>query len=265
LIFRVGSHRFEFRAVGNVYFPAGKAGNVLRGALGGVLAACAPTSGRRPSGFKEPPRPFVLRAAHLDGRRFEPGELFAVDVHVFDLDPRLFGMFEEAFANLALTGLGPGRGKVELLRPASRGAVAIDLGAGSEPASRIRIFFRTPTELKGNVSRDELAFGVLFARIRDRIGMLCSLYGEEQLDIDFAALGERANQVRTVSCDLEYHDVSRLSSRTGAVHGIGGFTGTMEYEGEVAGFLPYLRAAWWTGVGRHTVWGNGVIEVVVIG
>ena len=71
--------------------------------------------------------------------------------------------------------------------------------------------------------------------------------------------------MRTVSCDLQYHEVSRRSSRTGAVHGIGGFTGTMEYEGEVAEFLPYLRAAWWTGAGRHTVWGNGVIEVDVIG
>jgi CRISPR-associated endoribonuclease Cas6 len=106
---------------------------------------------------------------------------------------------------------------------------------------------------------------VLFARIRDRISTLCSLYGEEPLSIDFAALGERANRVRTLSCDLDHHDVSRRSSRTGDVHGIGGFTGTMEYEGDMAEFLPYLRAAWWTGAGRHTVWGNGVIEVDVLG
>ncbi len=220
---------------------------------------------RRPSGLKEPPRPFVLRASHLDGRRFEPGESFAVDVHVFDLRARLFERFEEAFANLALAGLGPGRARVELLRPAANSVVEIDLAERAEPANRIRVFFRTPTELKGNPSREEVPFGVLFARIRDRIATLCSLYGEEQLSIDFAALGARADQVRTASCDLEYHDVSRRSSRTGEEHGIGGFTGTMEYEGEVAEFLPYLRAAWWTGAGRHTVWGNGVIEVVVIG
>ncbi len=248
-----------------MYFPPGKAGNVLRGALGGVLEACASVSVRRPSGLKEPPRPFVLRVAHLNGKRFEPGELFGVDVHVFDLRSRLFEMFEEAFADLALVGLGPRRGRVELLRPARSAVVEIDFGGRTEPASRIRVLFRTPTELKGNLSRDELPFGVLFARIRDRIATLCSLYGEEPLAIDFAAFGERANQVRTVSCDLKYHEVSRRSSRTGAVHGIGGFTGTMEYEGEVAEFLPYLRAAWWAGAGRHTVWGNGVIEVDVIG
>jgi CRISPR-associated endoribonuclease Cas6 len=265
LIFRVGSYHFKFRAAGNVYFPPGKAGNVLRGALGGVLAACASVSVRRPSGLKESPRPFVLRVAHLDGKRFEPGELFGVDVHVFDLRSRLFDMFEEAFADLVLVGLGPRRGRVELLRPAGSAVVEIDLAARTESASRITVFLRTPTELKGNPSRDELPFGVLFARIRDRIATLCRFYSDSPLSIDFAALGERANQVRTVSCDLEYHEVSRRSSRTGAVHGIGGFTGTMEYEGDVAEFLPYLRAAWWTGVGRHTVWGNGVIEVDVIG
>ncbi len=207
----------------------------------------------------------MLCAAHLDGRRFEPGDVFAVDVHVFDLHARLFERFEEAFASLAASGLGPGRGRLELLRPGTSSVIEIDLAARAESAGRIRVSFRTPTELKGNLSRDELPFGVLFARIRDRIATLCSLYGDTPLAIDFAALGERANQVKTVSCDLEYHDVSRRSSRTGAVHGIGGFTGTMEYEGDVAEFLPYLRAAWWTGAGRHTVWGNGVIEVVVIG
>lgn len=264
MIFRVGSHRFEFRALGSVYFPPRKAGNVLRGALGGVLDASRPVSFRLPSGLKDPPRPFVLRAAHLDGRRFEPGEVFDVDVHVFGSHAGLAEMFEEAFANLASTGLGPGRGKIELLLPAKRMMVEIDLAAPVESASRIRVFFRTPTELKGNFSGDELPFGVLFARIRDRIATLCNLYGEEPLDIDFAALGDRANQVKTLTCDLEYRDVSRRSSRTGAVHGIGGFTGTMEYEGNLAEFLPYLRAAWWTGAGRHTVWGNGVIDVVVI-
>ena len=43
---------------------------------------------------------------------------------------------------------------------------------------------------------------------------------------------------------------------------IGGFIGTAEYEGPVAEFLPILRAARWTGVGRHCVWGNGEIVTV---
>ncbi|MGB9605238.1 MAG: CRISPR system precrRNA processing endoribonuclease RAMP protein Cas6, partial [Bryobacteraceae bacterium] len=43
------------------------------------------------------------------------------------------------------------------------------------------------------------------------------------------------------------------------------FTGEVEYEGDVAEFVPYLEAAQWTGVGRQTVWGKGELAVTVLG
>jgi len=249
----------------SVYFPPGKAGNVLRGALGTTLRfedVSAPESAC-PSGLADPPRPFVFRAAHLDGKRFEPGETFSLDVNVFDLRRPLLDIFVRAFSEWAHAGLGPRRARVELFGPMEEDAgtaVGLDLTGGAD-ASKCSLLFRTPTELKGNPSRSEVPFGVLFARARDRLGMLRSLYGEGPLPIDFRALSDRANLVRAVTCDLQYRDVWRRSSRTGAVHGIGGVTGRVDYEGDLTEFLPYLRAAWWTGVGRHTVWGNGVIEV----
>jgi hypothetical protein len=83
------------------------------------------------------------------------------------------------------------------------------------------------------------------------------------LAFDFRAAADRAALVRTVRSDLRHHEIERRSSRTGTVHGIGGVTGSVDYEGDLAEFLPWLRAACWTGVGRHTVWGNGVIELVL--
>jgi CRISPR/Cas system endoribonuclease Cas6 (RAMP superfamily) len=41
-----------------------------------------------------------------------------------------------------------------------------------------------------------------------------------------------------------------------------GFTGEGVYAGELGEFLPWLRAAEWTGIGRHTVWGFGAIRIV---
>jgi hypothetical protein len=248
----------------SVYFPPGKAGNVLRGALGTTLRfddMSAPKSAR-PSGLADPPRPFVLRAAHLDGESFEPGETFALDVHVFDLRQPLREIFVSAFSEWAHAGLGPRRGRVALL---GEDAAAVSMNLGEGPSvSKCSVSFRTPTELKGNPSRHEMPFGVLFARVRDRISTLRSLYGEGPLTIDFQGLSERARLVRTVNCDLRFHEVLRLSSRTGAAHGIGGVTGQVDYQGDLTELLPYVRAAWWTGVGRHTVWGNGVIEVVAV-
>ena len=261
MLFCLSAHKFRFRVLDSVYFPPGKAGNVLRGALASALDfARAPKS--LPSGLAEPPRPFVLRAAHLDAKRLGRGEVFSFDLHLFGCPGPLEQRFEHAVAHLAETGLGPRRGRVEFLRPASCTPVMLELSPDAGAPKRVAIRFCTPTELKGGPSRDGAPFGVLFRRIRDRVSTLRSLYGEGPLPIDFKALSQRADLIRTVKCDLQYRGIERRSSRTGAVHGIGGFTGTAEYEGDLAEFLPYLRAAWWTGVGRYTVWGNGVIEIV---
>ena len=104
-------------------------------------------------------------------------------------------------------------------------------------------------------------FAVLAGRIRDRLSTLRQLYGDGPLDIDFRSFGERAAQVTMTRCDLRQVDIDRRSSRTGRVHSIGGFVGEAEYEGELGEFIPYLRAAKWTGVGRQTVWGKGEIAV----
>jgi len=50
---------------------------------------------------------------------------------------------------------------------------------------------------------------------------------------------------------------ARRSSRTGQTHSLGGFVGKAEYQGDLTEFVPYLRAAQWTGVGRQTAWGKG--------
>lgn len=268
MIFQLRVYHFRFRALESVYFPPEKAANVLRGALGRLLNLQNPPSAlsARPSGLADPPRPFVFRAAHLNGKRFEPGETFGLDVHVFDGSGDWLDTLAGAFSQWEHTGLGPRRGRVAMLlpdageEPDAGEQVCLDLKSGLR-ASRCSLVFRTPTELKGNPARDEMPFGILLARVRDRIGTLRALYGEGPLPLDYAAFAARANQVRTVRSELQYREVWRRSSRTGAVHGIGGVTGAVDYEGELGEFLPWLRAAWWTGVGRHTVWGNGVVEI----
>jgi hypothetical protein len=62
-------------------------------------------------------------------------------------------------------------------------------------------------------------------------------------------------------CDIRQVSIERRSSRTGQRHPLGGFIGEAEYEGDLLHeFLPILRAAQWTGIGRQTVWGKGEIR-----
>lgn len=274
--------RFHFEAVGTVIFPPGESGNVIRGALGERLERAGEEAVRqlfrpdpaRPSGLKCPPPPFVLRAA-LDGLVFAPGEPFAFDVHVFDLRVPVLQYFRDAFERMAAEGLGPGRGRARLT-----GTETLDLEGDPAAASfrcvapldpepvaikAVTLRFLTPTELKaGGRIVDEPQFGHLFARLRDRIATLRSLYGAGALTLDFPGLGERAAAVELERSELTWEYAARKSRRTGQTHPLAGFTGTAEYRGSLAEFLPWLRAAQWSGVGRQTVWGKGDVRVISV-
>jgi hypothetical protein len=281
--------RFAFRALDPVHFPPGKSGNLIRGAFGMALRSSAsasayqhwfepgPGPGRAPSGLADWPRPFVLRAAHLDGITVPAGSSFCFDVHVFDLKAPVLPHFRPAFAQLAESGLGPGRGRSELeavqqLDADDRVSITgeapgpptvVSLDPVETSANRVLLRFLTPTELKGGGALVvEPEFPVLFGRLRDRIASLRTLYGAGAPDVDFRGQNQRAAEVRLVASRIEWQRRERKSARTGQVHPLGGFTGEAEYEGAMAEFLPWLRAARWVGVGRQTVWGKGDVRVV---
>ena len=271
--FRLYPLRFSFRAREPVYFPPGKSSNVLRGGFGLILRRLSGETGAYarifephagaagPSGLGDWPRPFVFRAGHLDGRTIAAEEPFHFNLNFFDIrGAAAIPQLATAFAELAREGFGPGRGHAEMASFAlPSGPLELDLDPPPDAVCRIRVDFITPTELKG---ADRPEFGVLAARIRDRLSTLRELYDDGPLPIDFRAFGERARQVQMTRCDIVAVSRTRRSSRTGQSHPIGGFTGEAEYEGDLAEFLPYLQAAAWTGVGRQTVWGKGEIRVI---
>ncbi len=263
MTFDLAACQLHFAARDPIHFPAGLAGNVLRGALGSILRTSTsaedyarifePTSaGGGPSGFSDQPRPFVIRPSTLEERTIARGEQFDFGLHLFDLRDPMLDYFTRAFAQWA-----------ELVS-VDRRMVTIDLAPRTTPVAHIRVEFQTPTDLKSAGDLAATDFSVLLARARDRVGTLRSLYSAGPLEIDFRGMSERARSVRTVRRELTRVAIQRRSSRTGQRHGIGGFTGCAEYEGDLAEFVPYLEAAHWTGVGRHCTWGNGAIAVGIL-
>lgn len=253
--------RLSFSTEGHIRFPA-RASNVFRGALGYVLPeeTFRPKSTGGPSGLADAPRPFVLQAKELDGLVIA-GSSFGCDLNLFDsgLEP----VFRQAFERLAEVGIGPARTPLKLLAWVAR-PVEVRLDE-TQPASRVRVHFETPTELKGWDSAGLPAFGVLMRRLRDRVSALRTLYGDGALEIDFRNFGERADKVVTVGGELQPNQAARTSSRTGQTHPLGGMTGWAEYEGDLDEFVPYLRVAAFTGVGRQTVWGHGRLGLEILG
>jgi hypothetical protein len=254
--------RFGFRAQDSLRFPPAKAGNTLRGAFGLVSKPelFAPANVGGPSGLADPPRCFVFRAHHLDGRTIPAADYFHFDVHLFDTSVGREQEFGQAVKAMAAAGLGPGRVPLTLVDRSSE-LLAFPL-VSAAPLSRLRLLFLTPTELKAHGEPvSQPSFGPLFARIRDRVATLRSLYGEGPLDLDFRLLAEVAEQIQMTRCDIRHENVERRSSRSGQRHPLGGFVGEAVYEGDLAPFLGWLRAAEFCGVGRQTVWGKGVVQI----
>ena len=294
-----------------IFFPEGKAGNVLRGAFGSNFRrlACIPncseaksceisnqcayaltfeprqqwaeTSG--PSGLADWPRPFVFRALHLDGQRIEPETEFYFDVVLFESPEKVLPYFVLAFRALVEAGIGPARGRAILssveelptgtsvydgkrLRERALPGIAFNLSQiTGESAQALRVNFLTPTELKASGELiDRPDFPVLLRRLRDRISNLRMLYQGGPLEVDFTAIGRTAEGVRISRSSLRRVEVERLSSRTKQSHPLGGFVGSVEYEGDLTPFLPYLRAGEWSGVGRQTVWGKGSFAITIV-
>ena len=296
--FRLYPLQVKFIAKERIRFPRAMAANAFRGALGQALrrVCCAPScpghSGRparecersvscayarlfepplegpHPSGLAELPRPFVLRASHLDGAIVEAGQAFHLDLHLFEtraVAGQLIDGLKNAFEELASNGIGVERAKLTISRfvvPDAPLQLALDPAAVA--CSSLRVEFRTPTELKTDgVIAVRPDFSALFNRARDRISTLRALYGEGPLDIDFAGMAQRAAAlVQLTNCAVRDVRAKRRSSRTGQTHPLGGFVGEAEYAGELSEFAPWLEAAQWTGVGRQAVWGKGEIVVV---
>lgn len=260
---------FRMTAVDTLRFAPLRAGNAVRGVLGAGLRRVAPEAYQRlfradnaapvPSGLHDRPRPFVLRVRHLDGKTIPAGEAFTICVNVFELREPWEELLGGALGDRTAACFGLGRGRAELTAVESpAGPVTVPLTATGEMVDEATIHYFTPTELKP-VSKPD--FAIVAARARDRVSNLTSLYGGGTPEFDFVGLGRRAAAVEMVEDCTRIVDLERTSGATGQRHSIGGFVGCARYRGPISEFLPILRAAAHTGIGRHTVWGNGEIQV----
>lgn len=183
-----------------------------------------------PSGFAQPPRPFVLRG-------IEPGGRY--QLHVFDPEPYW-------------------RAAIEPLKIEEH---AVD--PATEAASGLMVEFLTPTELKsgGGLASEPAA---LIARARDRVAMLAWHYQGLGSLLDAGRIEEEMAGASWETAGSYPAPGARTSRRTGQTHPLGGFAGIWRGRGRFCETLRLLRFAEWTGVGRQTVWGHGRIRVTAV-
>lgn len=262
-----------------------------------VFEPSPPLGAERLSKNQDIPRPFVFRAPQTRQTRFELSQPFEFGLVLIGRALDFLPYFVLSFRELAAEGLGLNRAKCslerveqvnsfpngtglqdcqteiiytskdQLFRPAEvQGAdewikSRIDRISACEDdgaVQRVTIRFVTPTFLRagGEVIRHP-EFHHVFKRLRDRLNALCTFFGDGPLDADFPELGKRAEEVRTVSCDVKWIERFRTSSKTRQQHELSGFVGEATYEGHLTEFLPWLLLGELVHVGKHSAWGNG--------
>jgi CRISPR/Cas system endoribonuclease Cas6 (RAMP superfamily) len=266
-----------------------------------IFEPSPPPDGDRLSKNQDIPRPFVFRAPHTQQTRFEQGQLFEFGLVLVGRALDFLPYFVLSFRELAAEGLGLNRAKcslerVELIKSTPSGAGLQDCrteviytsedelfrGAevlrvaewiksrlhdvsaydGDGAVQRLTIRFLTPTFLRADgevIRRPE--FHHVFKRLRDRINALSTFFGDGPLEVNFPELGKRAEEVRTVSCDVKWIERFRTSSKTRQRHEVSGFVGEATYEGYLTELVPWLLLGELLHVGKHTAWGNGWMEV----
>ena len=124
----------------------------------------------------------------------------------------------------------------------------------------------TPDRLKyHNQLQDTLPFHVLIRAARRRISALAESHVDGEPQLDYQGIIKRAQGVEVKGSDCHWTDLTRYSNRQKTAMQIGGITGTVSYQGDLAEFYPLLRFCEKTHLGKQTAFGLGRIEVLTEG
>ncbi len=225
------------------------------------------------------PHPFVLEPP-LDTRTdFLPGEELECNLILIGRAIDYLPYFVYTFEEMCRRGLGKGRGRCVLDRITHDGKTiylsskkrltdlpqtsAISFDSPASPPDTIRLRFITPTRLKFNNDLVlDLEFHHLIRNLLRRVSSLSYFHCGRRLDTDFKGMIERAEQVETIERELKWHDWERYSSRQDTRMKLGGFTGIVEFNGDVGEFIPILRIGESIHVGKGTSFGLGKYEIL---
>jgi hypothetical protein len=241
------------------------------------------------TGNQNIPRPFVVKPPLSTQTNFAAGEELVFDVTVAGSATEYLPYFIVALRELGASGFGLNRARVRLARVEQidtdgsastvfddtsnlvrpRPPLSLGLTGVGGHCHTLTLNFLTPTTLKAGSTADQSGqivrrpqFHHVLKRLRDRINALSTFYGEGPLDLDFKAVGEAAEHVHTIADETRWVERSRYSRRRDTPHDLSGFVGRLTVAGELAPFMPLLRAGELLHVGKNAVFGNGwfVIE-----
>ncbi len=238
---------------------------------------------RNSAGFKlrlaARPHPYVLRPPFDEKRQYEMDERFSFQLLFFGPAVRFRPQIVYAAILMGEGGLGKnnsGRFVVDSITAGHKRiydgqgkslsmeetAEALDLRATGQTATKIRLELLTPLRVKkDNRFAAKLPFSTLVRAAMRRVAALESAYANDEPSVNYRDLTRLAESVAVAEDRTVWRDITRYSNRQGSSMQIGGMVGSIDYEGEIGPFLPFLRYCERVHLGKQTAFGLGQIRV----
>lgn len=233
--------------------------------------------------FSTLPPPYCIHATDTGKTFYTPGELFTFHITLLSYAVGYLPYFVHAFMLAGKRGMGKnsddahGTFTIEdiLYRNKSifhKDKQQIDIPPGETLAlpvwdrsnsgtGTLQVHLKTPCRFKTeNHLSAELSFRQLFQLIVRRIRSVWAMEGEDVRFEDFSTMLDRADIIQTVKNYLHWKDWTRYSSRQKSSMQLGGLSGSVYYQGDLAAFLPFLHLAKELNIGKQTSFGLGEIN-----
>lgn len=231
------------------------------------------------------PHPFVIAPPLEEKRTYRQTDSLCFELTLIGKAIDFLPYFIYTFDELGKTGIGKSKGKYQLeevktiqagkqseivysakdkiLHNNFRPISGNDLLTLNLHPSILHLNFLTPTRLKFNGSlSSKLEFHILFRNLLRRISLLSYFHCGEELAIDFRGLIEEARKVKVQKENLHWMDWERYSNRQETRMKMGGFVGSVTFEGNFQPFFPFILLGEHIHVGKGTSFGLGKYEIV---
>lgn len=238
------------------------------------------------SGYKlsDYPRPFIIEPPFANPNHYNKGDVLVFYLIFMGKAIDYLPYFVFAFSEMGKRGIGSSHTKYKIdtiidtmdkeervifngsseLFLTNISTVSLhELMTYSTTSNELSINFETPTRIKTkNRLTQGLDFHVLIQNILRRISLLSLVCEDTSLNIDYKALIQQASEtVRRKDSKLYWYDWKRYSFRQKDSMKLGGFLGTIVYEGEFHDFLPFIKAGEYLHVGKACTFGLGKYEM----
>jgi len=231
------------------------------------------------------PRPFVLEPPYPVEGPIAAGSSFRCHLVLLGHAVEQLPYFVYAFTSLGRSGLGRTRGKFRIEGvtgtldsdepvvfdgrterfvgpPPTRTLASFFHDDPSQAA--MTIVFETPTRIKDrNHFTKTLSFDLFMRSLLRRMSILAQLCTGHVWDLDYRHIIQQASEVRCSRSNLYWFDWGRRSGREKNRMRLGGFLGSMVFEGDLAPFLPFIRMGEYCHVGKASTFGLGKFHVAL--